>query len=305
VTGAVDVRNGTHLPRICLFSASLPGWDAGQVIEAAVSLGISAVEWGSGRGQAIEDPEHGAAVRDLCDRARLTISGLSVQDPEVTLATPHRAARYVHLARTLGAPHVRLFPPRYRGGSLHREQQRARDGLGSLVELAGPAGVAVLVETTPDSLAPSPELAAALVQEQAPRVAGVLYDPGNMVIEGHLAPGLAVACLGRHLRHVHVKNVDWSSQGGAWRWRHRSLAKGVLDWGTILAALATARYRGGLSIDHLGGRYSRALLESESAQLHGLVARAYAQAEPLDGGGAAGGAGDGRGKGGSRSPLVA
>ena len=281
------VRNGVRSPanrwpRIGLFSASLPGWDAQRVVDAAVSLGIAAVEWGSGRGHAIDNPQRDAEIRHMCDRAGLKISGLAVQDSDVTLSTPQRAAPYVDLAVALGAPHVRLFPPRYRGGSLAREQQRARSGLRSLVDLAAPAGLAVLIETTPDTLAPSPELAAVLVDGQAPHAAGVLYDPGNMVIEGHVEPTLAIARLGRYLRHVHVKNVDWSHQEGVWRWRHRPLAKGALDWRTILNALAAAHYHGGLSIDHLGGKYSRALLESESSQLHDLVAGAYGPTDPLD-----------------------
>src|SRR4051794_27071552 len=105
------VPNGIQPPRIGLFSASLPGWDARRVVDAAVSLGISSVEWGSGRGHAIQATGSGAEIRQMCELAGLTISGLSVQDADVTLATPQRAAPYVGLAADLGSPHVRLFPP--------------------------------------------------------------------------------------------------------------------------------------------------------------------------------------------------
>ena len=258
--------------RIVLFSACLPGWDSRRILDVAVSLGFPAVEWGIGPGQAIERPQAGAELRGLCDRAGLRTAGLSVQDPSVTLATPQRAARYVELAVTLGAPHVRLFAPAYKGGSLDREQRRARAGLDALVDLAAPAGLAVLVETSPTTLAPAPDFAVSLLEHHPPERAGVLYDPGNMAIEGHLAPRLAVARLGRYLRHVHVKNIAWSRRDGVWRWRHAALTGGLLDWREILAALEAARYRGAFSIDHLGGEATAALLRSESTHLRELLA---------------------------------
>ncbi|HVC84707.1 MAG TPA: sugar phosphate isomerase/epimerase [Solirubrobacteraceae bacterium] len=268
--------------RIGLFSACLPGWDSRRVIDVAVSVGFSAIEWGSGPGHAIERPQRGSELRDRCDRAGVLTGGVLVQDPDVTFATPRRAARHVALAVSLGATYLRLFAPRYRGGSLHREQRRAREGVDFIVELAAPHGLVVLVETSPATLAPAPDLAAALVEQHPPERAGVLYDPGNMVIEGHVAPGLAIARLGSRLRHVHVKNVAWSRRAEVWRWRHAGLTQGMLNWRDILAALAAVPYTGRFSIDHLGGVATRARLRTESDQLQGLVVEAFAPHAALD-----------------------
>jgi sugar phosphate isomerase/epimerase len=270
------VKGDVEASRIGLFSASLPGWDSRRVIDAAVALGFSAVEWGSGPGHAIERPQGGSELRQRCDRAGLLTGGLLVQDPEVTFGTPRRAARYVGLAVSLGAAYLRLFAPRYDGGSLDHEQRRARAGVDFIVDLAAPAGLTVLVETSPTTLAPAPDFAAALIEQHPPERAGVLYDPGNMAVEGYLAPRLAIARLGDHLRHVHVKNIAWSRRAGVWRWRHAELVKGVLDWREILAALAAARYGGRFSIDHLGGNATPALLRAESTRLRDLVAQASA-----------------------------
>jgi sugar phosphate isomerase/epimerase len=258
--------------RVAVFSACLPGWSPRRVVDVATSLGLASVEWGSGRGQAIERADAGPSVRELCEAAGLRSGGLAVQDPEVTLATPSRAAKYVALAVALGAPHIRLLAPPYTGGSLRREQERVRIAIDRLVEVAAPQGVAVLVETSPTTLAPAPELAVTLVERQPPERAGVLYDPGNMVIEGHLAPAVAIARLGPYLRHVHVKNIAWSRHGAVWRWRHAPLARGILDWSTIVHELAAARYHGLFSIDHLGGDASGRKLGSESTFLRNLVA---------------------------------
>ena len=241
------------MERVTVFSACLPGWTPDQVVALAAALGFSRVEWASGPGHAIEDPAKGAELRDLCDRAGLFSAGLSVQDPEVTFETPKAAAPHIALAIALGAPQVRLLAPPYRGGSLRLEQKRARAGLDRLVELA-----------------------ATLVEQQTPERAGVLYDPGNMAIEGYLAPALAIARLGPYLRHVHVKNIAWRRSGDVWRWRHAPLARGVLDWRSIVHGLAAASYRGLFSIDHLGGQASAPKLHSESAFLRRLVADEYA-----------------------------
>lgn len=264
--------------RIGVFSACLPGWSASRVVDVARSLGLSSVEWASGRGQAIQRTDAGQRVRELCERSGVQSSGLAVQDAEVTLASPKRAARYIALAAALGAPHVRFLAPAYHGGSLRREQEKVRAALDHLVDIAAFEGVAVLVETSPSTIAPAPELAATLVERQPPERAGVLYDPGNMVIEGQLAPAVAVARLGPYLRHVHVKNIAWSRQGEVWRWRHASLATGILDWRSIIHALTAARYPGLFSIDHLGGEASARKLRAESAFLRRLVA---AELQPL------------------------
>jgi sugar phosphate isomerase/epimerase len=258
--------------RVAVFSACLPGWSPRRVVDVASSLGLASVEWGSGPGQAIERADAGPNVRELCERAGLRSGGLAVQDPEVTLATPSRAAKYIALAVALGAPHLRLLAPPYNGGSLRREQERIRIAIDRLVDVAAPQGVAVLVETSPATLAPAPELAMTLVELQRPERAGVLYDPGNMMIEGHLAPAVAIARLGPYLRHVHVKNIAWSRQGQVWRWRHATLASGILDWSSIVRELRAARYRGLFSIDHLGGDASARKLGSESTFLRNLVA---------------------------------
>jgi sugar phosphate isomerase/epimerase len=262
-------------PRMTLFSGCLPGWSAQDVIDTAVLLGFSAIEWGTGPEEAVDGAALGAEVRELYTQAGLHCSGLSVQDRAVTLATPKRAVAAVELAVALGAPYVRLFAPRYQGGSLERQQKRIRDGLDYLVDIASPHGLALLVETSPGTLAPTPDSALALIERHAPAAVGVLYDPGNMIIEGHVQPRLAVARLHDYLLHVHVKNVVWSRRGGPWRWGYARLAGGMADWPAILQALATAGYRGRFSIDHLPGRPTRNLLRDESETFSQLLQRAF------------------------------
>lgn len=265
--------------RLILFSSCLPGWDAQEVIDVARSSRFAAVEWGAGPGQALEPGQDAASLRERCAAAGLAVSGLSVQDQDVTVTTPRRALPYLRLTSGLGARFMRLFAPPYRGGTLRREQRRARDGLDAVVEHAAAAGVAVLIETSPATLASTPGLAAALVAHQAPRHAGVLFDPGNTMIEGYLHPALAVAQMGPYLHHLHVKNIAWRRVSGRWRWRHASLMDGMVVWPDILAALAASGYRGGFSLDHLSGAPTRGRLRSETDRLRALLSEPSVRAE--------------------------
>jgi sugar phosphate isomerase/epimerase len=88
---------------------------------------------------------------------------------------------------------VRIFAPAYRAGA----RERARDGLARAAELAAAHGVALVVETSPGTIAPSTAQARALVDGFPPEHVGVLYNPGNMAIEGHVDPALVLDELGR------------------------------------------------------------------------------------------------------------
>jgi len=236
---------------LCLFSSALPGWDAASVARAALDAGLTAVEWGVGPGQATGP----------FDRLGVEAAGVCVQGGAASLTEPESLRPFAELAAELGAPHVRVFAPAL------ADRDGARAGLEAAAAIALTHGVTLLIETAPDTIAPSTAQARALVDGFPPEQVGVLYDPGNMVIEGHVDPRLAVAELGPYLRHVHVKNVAWHREDGTWRWRHAALDKGLLDWSAIVEALDGAGYTGRLSLDHLGGEPSLETLRRELSVL--------------------------------------
>jgi sugar phosphate isomerase/epimerase len=237
---------------LCLFSSALPGWDPAYVARTALDAGLTAVEWGIGPGQAVESPE-GALLKDL----GVAAAGVCVQGGAASLLDPEKLRPFAALAAELGAPHVRVFAPAL------DDAAGAAEGLAASASIAKEHGVALLIETAPETIAPSTAQARALVDGFPPHEVGVLYDPGNMVIEGHVDPRLAIAELGPYLRHVHVKNVAWRREHGRWQWRHAALDEGLLDWAAIVAALRAASYTGRLCLDHLGGKPSLATLKRE------------------------------------------
>jgi sugar phosphate isomerase/epimerase len=240
---------------LCLFSSALPGWDPSRVARAALDAGLAAVEWGIGAGQAVQSPSGAAAI---LDDLGVAAAGICVQDGSASLTEPEKLGPFAALAAEIGAPHVRVFAPAL---------GEPAEGLAAAAAIAKEHGVMLLIENGPGTIAPSTAQARALVDAFPPDEVGVLYDPGNMVIEGHVDPRLAIAELGPYLRHVHVKNVAWHRENGAWQWRHASLDAGLLDWGAILAALRQASYTGRLCLDHLGGAPSLATLQRELSLL--------------------------------------
>jgi sugar phosphate isomerase/epimerase len=213
-------------------------------VQAALAAGIRSIDWGLGEAQAVHAGDDSAdRARALCDAAGLSVCSACVQEHGIGFDADE-LTRYAEAARTLGSPLVRTFAPAWDGSDLRPAFERALEACG---------GLALLVETSPATAAPSPELARRLVEGLPPERAGVLYDPGNMIIEGHLEPRVAIGILGPYLRHVHVKSVVWERRDSGWEWGYASLRDGPLDWGEILAELARAGYDGPIAFDHLPG----------------------------------------------------
>ena len=258
--------------RLCLLSSALPGATAQVVAERARDAGFHAIEWGVGTDQ-VASGKRGEA-RGLLELAAfhgLEVVAVTVQSGRASLDKPASIRPAVAFAAELGAPYLRLWTPGYDGGRVSDELKRRRSAVAQAIEIASAHGVVLLLENHPASLAPSTTLTRELLEGHSAEQVGVLWDPGNGVIEGHLDPRLAIADLGDYLHHVHVKNIAWRRSGGVWSWSYASLATGMLDWRSLLAALAAAGYRGRLSIDHLPGLASMTTLRREADALRALL----------------------------------
>jgi sugar phosphate isomerase/epimerase len=259
--------------RLCLLSSAVQDASAQVVAERARDAGFHAIEWGIGPGQVARGAR--SEVRGLLELSAfngLEIVAVTVQGGRATLDTPASIKPVVAFAAALDAPFLRLWTPGWDGGPVAAERKTRRAALARAIEITAAAGVVLLLENHPDSLAPSTTLTRELIDGYDPAQVGVLWDPGNGIIEGHLDPRLAIADLGDYLHHVHVKNIAWRRSGGVWSWSYAPLATGMLDWSALLAALQTAGYRGRLSIDHLPGASSLPALRRELRSLRALLA---------------------------------
>jgi L-ribulose-5-phosphate 3-epimerase len=82
---------------------------------------------------------------------------------------------------------------------------------------------------------------------------GVNFDPANMVLYGSGNPIDAVHTLGRHVRHVHVKDAVGSDNPGIDWGEEVPFGDGDVPHGQFLAALAGINYTGPLVIEREAG----------------------------------------------------
>ncbi|MER5325820.1 sugar phosphate isomerase/epimerase family protein [Streptosporangium roseum] len=126
--------------------------------------------------------------------------------------------------------------------------------------LAGRYGVRALLEMHQRTICPSAALAMRVVGHLSPELVGVIYDPGNAVVEGFEEPEMALQILGEHLAHVHIKNVAFERPGDGGPWRHRwtPMDDGILDVPRILGLLDGAGYRDWVSVEDFSADRSSA-----------------------------------------------
>ena len=155
-----------------------------------------------------------------------------------------------------------MGPPSYDGTRPYPEffDEAVRD-FAVVARLAAEHEVQACVETHMNIITPSAGLTHRLVSNFDPRHIGVIYDPGNMVMEGYEQYQMGLELLGPYLSHVHVKNMCWIRTGeteGVAQWEVRMAAhrEGQTNWKAVVAALRHVGYeRMALVRGFLGGRH--------------------------------------------------
>ncbi len=197
--------------------------------------------------------------------------GLTAQG-ESALASPLGSfERLVEMAVAIRAPQLRVFAPPYAGGAVNDELDRLSEVLAERVLLATGHGVALLVEMAPRTLVPGPEWLVRVGGRLPCAAFGAVYDPGSMTMEGHVAPALAVGILGRHLHHVHVKDVAPRRVSRTWRWVYTKPGTGLVPWPEVLGALAASQYGGWFVLDHLSDPPASARLRTDLGAFRALL----------------------------------
>jgi sugar phosphate isomerase/epimerase len=81
----------------------------------------------------------------------------------------------------------------------------------------------------------------------------VNFDPANMILYGAGDPIEAIRTLGRHVRHVHVKDATASDRPGEAWGEEVAFGTGQVGPQRFLAALHRIDYRGPLAIEREAG----------------------------------------------------
>jgi len=280
--------------RVGLLNSALPGLDRARVCELAAGAGLAGVEWvisggqepGGGNGAAAP-----AGAAEAAELGRLTaahglaVCGLAVVgqgagDGPLAGRQAGGFERLLELASAMGAPQLRVPAPAYAGGDVDDQLRRLAGQLARRASLAAAAGIRLLVQLAPGTLAPGPEWFRRIAGDIPPERIGAVYDPGSMVVEGNVAARLAVAVLGRYLQRVHVKDTVPRQAGQVWGWAPARPGDGLVCWPDVLTALAAAGYGGWLVIDRLSGPDG---LAGDVAALRRMVTAAAGASRPAAG----------------------
>ena len=265
-------------PRLGVLSSALRRLTPAEVCATASSLGLAGVEWalgdddGSGVGTGLRA---GDRLRRLATEAGIEVCGLAVQDAGL-MRDGRDLVRHAQFAAAAGAPHLRVFAPPYGGRDVDSELRQLAARLCAGAQAAEQLGVALLVEMSPGTIVPGPEWFARLATLADPSSIGAVYDPGSMMIEGHVAPLLAVATLERRLMHVHVKDVAPCREGATRQWTHVPPGRGMVPWVEVVEALTRAGYGGWCVIDHTGGEPTPQQLQQDLVAFQALAEPAAA-----------------------------
>ncbi len=155
------------------------------------------------------------------------------------------AKRAAELAAELGLPGISL----HAGFIPQSNDPKYNAILARICEIADPvadAGVNILLETGQET--PS-ELLQFLNDIRATNV-GCNYDPANVILYGVGDPIDSVQTLGRHIRHVHVKDAEQSDTPGTHWGRETRLGRGQVPLGQLIEALDEVGYTGPLVIEN-------------------------------------------------------
>lgn len=240
--------------KIAIASASLPSLTPLQLVEHAARAGYGGIEWRVADTGQVSDarpwhfqtnnrctvaPEPSAMreIRGACEDAGLAIVGLS---PYVAVGDVEAGVRMIELAALAGTPRVRLWAPRSDAGRYGELFEQMRRFLDALVPIARTHGVQLALEQHQHTICPSVSLAMRLVADYDPQVVCVIYDMGNLAVEGYEAPEIALDLLDRHLAHVQVKNAALTPRGEAqgWSWAWCPMESGVLPLARMVGLLA-------------------------------------------------------------------
>ncbi len=221
-----------------------------QSIQLATDFQLEGIEWRVGEDFHISPQSTPAQLTAI--RAKVEEAGLQmpVLGGYFSTGNPEDIQRGLEMAQILGITRVRFWPPRFPAENPYEELfKQAREELESLQPILEKSGIQCLLELHPGWIIPSPSSARRLLEGLSPQWFGIIYDPGNMVMEGYENPAMALSILGPYLAHVHVKNAGWVKEDGKWQFRWDSIAGGQMDWAVIYKELMAVGYSGWFTLE--------------------------------------------------------
>ncbi len=245
--------------RISIYTLILSHYRLEEAVELAKEIGYDAVEFTVGYPEARWDKssewhlplnrleEAVPEAKRILERTGLPLVCLSTRLGYRDLDDLRRVFK---ASAELGCPHVRVgtagYDPKV---GFWRQLNGVIEGWREVEKLAREFGVKALAELHHGLIVASASAMFMFVRNFDPRFVGVIFDPGNMVIEGHEEWRKGMEILGEYLAHVHVKNAVMEKVDGKWQPKWVRLGEGLADWQGIILDLADLGYEGALSVE--------------------------------------------------------
>jgi sugar phosphate isomerase/epimerase len=278
-----------------VFTVMMPELDIAESADLLKSLGYDGVEWRVHSVPSVlpDKPDYWRGNRATIDVDTIVKKAPEIRrisesaDLEIVALGTYLGykllddiARCMEAARIMGCRAIRVSPPNYDGSVNYNDlYEETVEGYVLVEDLAREHGVRANVEIHHGNMCSSASLAYRLVSNFDPDLVGVIYDPGNMICEGHEQWQLGLELLGPYLSHVHVKNAAWVeagvSQDGEKLWKHAmvGMREGFVDWSEVLVALDRIGYRGWLSFEDFAPGDTKAKLADNIAYIKALADR--------------------------------
>ena len=279
--------------KIAVFTVSTPEYGIDETVDLVKRIGYDGVEWRVSTPAPPEKPESYSFERRYWDYNLSTVDVAKVETELPAAAQKARAAglevpaattylrmsqaplddirRALSAAQKAGIPNMRTPAPGYdRSKPYDQIFAATRKAIEETLPHAKEAGVRLCFEMHMNTIIPSASAARRLLDGLPTDQVGVIYDPGNLVIEGYEDYRMGLEILGDYLAWVHVKNTVWKrdteAKGHQWAWQWAPLADGMADFSDVVASLRAVGYDGWLSIEDFSNE------EPTEQKLAGIVA---------------------------------
>ena len=259
-----------------VFTVGLPEYTPEEAVKVLSELGYDGIEWRVTRRPSGEAPvkevpyeqrywgankctvyleeleEKAPHLKEICDAAGLEIFSLTGYPP----TTEESVEIMMRAAASIGVKKIRVFQSKYNGTRDYREMVYELRLMLRKIEMLGRRyGVKALIEMHHETLVSSPSAAAWILQDFDPQYLGVIFDPGNMVMEGYEDYQKGFELLGPYVGHVHVKNhllvSDGRDEFGSAKWKNRAvpLWEGMADLPKLFRVMKKVGYDDTVSLE--------------------------------------------------------
>lgn len=258
------MKLGQHDIGVCSWSLQPKGME--DLLAQVRKLGLEHMQLGFQWIQEMDDATRASAISQLkSSGVQLTGGMMSFSGEDyTTIASIRRTGGYVPdatwdarreqsmdalaIAKDLGittiGTHIGFVPPSNDAGYL-----KIVDLVREIADPFAEAGIDLLMETGQE---PASELLQFLNDVRLRNV-GINFDPANMILYGAGDPIDAIRTLGRHIRHVHVKDGTSSDQPGVKWGTEVPFGTGEVNVPEFMPALDSVGYGGPLVIEREGG----------------------------------------------------